>query len=315
MNEDQHLSPVEVELFTQPHRLERKLKQLHKGAVLTKGEFVTDIPGYVNDMEWNFFDELHRYYVHNTYHDMLKVFSGKSFSVNIVKPGNLPVFIQVANAKVAPNLFYQTMSILGVFYIHQIMELEQLDRQVRLTRRWYTVSHWLFRPLHGFLNRSLMKLQVKQEEEDNDIIRHRRLQLRDDGFRFTTDKADFTNSNQLTHNVIFPESDLESRVSIVHVTDDKVESLKAGILELMAKKEAGGLRVWPGICPHEGAAMTGEHICNGVAECPWHGLKFDGVLLEEGGAPWSFMAFDVSLGAGELVVKRAGNVSTQPAAA
>lgn len=306
-------SDVQVELFTDLTRLERQLKSLHPGAVITTGAYVSDIPGYINDMEWNFYDEIHRFYVHNTYHDMLKVFSGKTFSVNVVKWGNWPVFIQVANAKVAPNLFYQTMSILGIFYVHQIMVLEQLDRQVRLDRRWYTVSHWLFKPLHRLLNGRLMKLQVKQDDEDNEQIRHRRLALRDKGFHFTTDKADFTNSNQLTNHVIFPPGDAEARLPLVGISADAPQNVTVGLLELLAWREGDGVRVWPGICPHEGALMASAHMCDGAMQCPWHGRRFKGEYLQDGGAAWQFLDFSVTVERGELVARRGASVRTKAA--
>lgn len=304
------ITGIEVELFTKPDLLEQKLTKLHRGAVFTKGEYISNIPGYINDMEWNFYDELHRYYVHNTYHDMFKIFSGKTFSVNLVKWGSWPIFIQVANAKVAPNLFYQTMSILGVFYVHQIMELEQLNREVRLSRSWYIVSHWLFKPLHPFLSRNIMTLQVKQDIEDNEQIRHRRLNLRDKKFKFTTDHATFTNSNQLTNNVIFPEGPKESHYSAISTLSDTPQHITLGILELIVAREKNGIRVWPGICPHEGAALNSTHLCEGIAHCPWHGRQFSGKLLIEKGKPWRFLDFEVSLQDNALVASRVTHAAT-----
>ncbi len=302
---DASVNGVEIELFTQPERLELKLKELHKGAVITKGNYISEVPGYVNDMEWNFYDELHRYYVHDTYHDMFKVFSGKTFSVNLVKWGKWPIFIQVANAKVAPNLFYQTMSILGIFYVHQIMKIEPLERSLKLTRSWYIVSHWLFKPLHAFLNRSMLKLQTKQDIEDNEQIRHRRLSLRDAGFHFKTDCPDFTNSNQLTNNVIFPASEKTSRLNLSNLLNDAApQNITLGILELLIKREGNSIRVWPGICPHEGASLNSQHLCKEFIHCPWHGRRFPGTLLQEGGAPWRFMDFDVSLQNNSLIAER-----------
>jgi nitrite reductase/ring-hydroxylating ferredoxin subunit len=302
---DKTVAPeIEVERFTQPERLEQSLKRLHAGAVISKGEYSSDIPGYINDMEWNFYDEIHRIYVHDTYHEMQKIFSGKTFSVNLVKWRNWPVFIQVANAKVAPNLFYQTMCIFGIFYIHQIMELEQRNREIRLTRKWLTMSHWLFRFLHGPINRQLMKLQVKQDQEDNSLIRHRRLALRDAGYHFLTDTATFTTANQLTNNVYFPQSPPLAVWKLSGVSAQEKQSITVGILELLIVREGEGLRVWPGICPHEGAAMTAEHLCEGVIHCPWHGRKFNGNLLVVGGESWQFMDFEVALEPDQLVVRR-----------
>ncbi len=299
------LTEAEVELFIKPERLEQKLKALHPGAVVTQDKYVSDIPGYIHDMEWNFYDELHRYYVHNTYHDMFKAFSGKTFSVNLVKWGKLPIFIQVANAKVAPNLFYQTMSIFGIFYVHQIMELQALDRQVRLHRSWYIVSHWLFKPLHSLLSRSMMKLQVKQDIEDNEQIRHRRLALRDKSFRFRTDKPTFTNSNQLTNNVIFPPQKDELRFELKEISSNQPSKITIGHLELMIKRESEGFRLWPGICPHEGAELNATHLCDNIVQCPWHGRRFSGHLLKTEQDSWCFMGFKIKLDKEALIVTEA----------
>lgn len=303
-------SDLEVELFIEPERLERNLKKLHSGAVITADAYTSDVPGYINDLEWNFYDEIHRLYVHNTYHDMLKVFSGKTFSVNLVKWGNLPIFIQVANAKVAPNLFYQSMSILGILYVHQVMVLEQINRNVRLTRRWYIVSHWLFKPLHKILNRKLMKLQVKQDVEDNEQIRQRRLDLRDAGYHFTTDRANFTNSNTLTNNVIFPGSESEASIRLADIRGDEAQNIVIGILELLVQREGNGIRVWPGICPHEGASIGKQHMCGEeMVQCPWHGRRFKGTLIEEGSEPWSFMDFEITVEKAEMVARRVKNAA------
>lgn len=301
---------IEVELFTRLEGLEQKLKKLHKGAIFTKDEYISNIPGYINDMEWNFYDELHRYYVHNTYHDMFKVFSGKTFSVNIVKWGGLPIFIQVANAKVAPNLFYQTMSVLGIFYVHQIMKLEQLNREVKLSRSWYIVSHWLFKPLHFLLNKKMKKLQIKQDIEDNAQIRHRRLSLRDRGFCFKTDTPTFTTSNQLTNHVIFPPSEKEIKFPLSGLSNEGAHNITIGVLELIVQREQEGIKIWPGICPHEGAALTSANLCEGIINCPWHGRRFTGKFLKNGEDAWQFMDFKITLVNDELILCRIKQVVT-----
>ncbi len=296
------MTDIQVEMVTKPENLKKSLQAL-KGTAITYNEYISDVPGYINDMEWNFYDEIHRIHVHNTYHDMLKVFSGKTFSVNLVKFGKWPVFIQVSNAKVAPNIFYQTMS-LGFFYIHQIMKLEQLDRKVRVTRQWYTVSHWLFKPLHTYLNARLMKLQIKQDIEDNETIRERRLALRDTGYRFTTDKADFVNSNKLTDNVIFPPDKKAASIHIADLANNTTQKITVGILELLVTRQNNLLLVWPGICPHEGASLTPDNVCTGIVKCPWHGRLFKGVLIQEGAPAWRFMNFVVKIEKAALIVSQ-----------
>ena len=44
---------------------EQALKVLHRGMVITQGEYASDVPGFIHDLDWNFYDEIHRIYVHN----------------------------------------------------------------------------------------------------------------------------------------------------------------------------------------------------------------------------------------------------------
>jgi nitrite reductase/ring-hydroxylating ferredoxin subunit len=297
----------ELENYLTPQQLEPALRALHPGMSITKCEYVSDVVGSLVDLEWNFFDEVHRIYVHGTYDDMFKIFSGKTFSINLVRLGRLPIFIQVANGKIRDGLFYQVMSVLSIIYCHQIVEVEQVSEGViRLSRRWLTASHWIFRPLHFFFNRMLMRLQIKQDVEDNDLIRERRYRLRAGGFRFTTDEPDFTNSNRLNDHVKFPPGPVESRLDISSVAPavgDK-ERVKVGQLELLLERKEQGFRVWPGICSHEGATLETSHLCDGSVACPWHGRKFrGGELRSDPPTKWQFLDFEVSLVRNELVVR------------
>src|SRR5262245_7950772 len=95
--------------YIPPEQIAAYLKRLHPGMTMTEGAHSALVPGYIRDLEWNFFDELHRYFVHNTYDEMYKVMAGKFFSVNIVRWKKLPVFIMVANAKIEDRLFYQCL--------------------------------------------------------------------------------------------------------------------------------------------------------------------------------------------------------------
>jgi len=178
-------------------RLPEHLKELHPGMVVTHGHHESLVPGYLKDLEWNFYDELHRQCVHDTYHGLYKVMTGKYFSVNVVRWGNLPIFMQVANAKITDGMFYQSMTVLGIIMLHQVQRISQKTDEVLIEVDWYTASHWAFRWLHGPFNRRLLRLQRKQDVEDNVEIRGRRRDLRKRGFGFATDDADFVNSNRL----------------------------------------------------------------------------------------------------------------------
>jgi nitrite reductase/ring-hydroxylating ferredoxin subunit len=284
----------------------KHLKNLHAGVTITHGTHESLVPGYLNDLEWNFYDELHRYYVHDTYHGLYKVMTGKYFSVNVVKWGNLPVFIQVANAKIADGLFYQSMTVLGIIMLHQVQRITQKDDNVLIQVDWYTASHWLFRWLHGPFNRRLLKLQKKQDREDNEEIRGRRRDLRHRGFKFATDDPDFINANRLTNHVLTPEFDQPTRFPLAELAPGRIERLVRGPIELLAKPfENGDVHVWPALCPHEGADLHERHMCEGVIECPWHGRKFPGALLRSNSADsYRYLDMTVRVADGAIEVVR-----------
>jgi nitrite reductase/ring-hydroxylating ferredoxin subunit len=268
--------------YLRPDEIEKHLAELHPGVIVTKGSHESLVPGYIPDLEWNFYDELHRYYVHDTYHGMYKVMTGKYFSVNVVRWGNLPVFMQVANAKIADGMFYQSMTVLGIIMLHQVQTITQQDEQVLIHVDFYVASHWLFKVLHRPFAKRLLKLQRKQDEEDNNEIRYRRRHLRQEGFSFLIDDPDFINSNRLTDHVRFPPFEGPFKISVDGLVQDTTQPVKVGPIELLLRRqENGDVHVWPGLCPHEGAGLDESDICSGVLRCPWHGRKFPGALLRK----------------------------------
>jgi len=274
----------------------KHLAKLHPGMVLTTGHHESLVPGYIKDLEWNFYDEMHRFYVHNTYDEMYKVMAGKYFSVNTVRWKNLPIFVQVANAKIKDHMFYQTMTIFGIIYVHQVMTLtQQTEDKVLLEVNWWTGSHWLFKWLHRPFNNSLLKLQMKQDREDNEIIRGRRLDLRRRKFSFLTDEPTFINSNKLANHVILPKMPQPFRLDLKTYSLGELHRIECGVLEILIKRlDEINVEIWPGVCPHEGALIDKHHLCNEVAVCPWHGRRFSKVVLNDTDKnTWKFLTMQV----------------------
>lgn len=276
-------------------RLAEHLRQLHPGMVVTQGHHESLVPGYINDLEWNFYDELHRQHVHDTYHGLYKVMTGKYFSINVVRWGNLPIFMQVANAKIGEGMFYQSMTVLGIIVLHQVQRISQRQDEVLIEVDWYTASHWVFRWLHGHFNRRLLQLQKKQDIEDNTEIRGRRRDLRRRGFGFATDDPDFINSNRLTDNVRLPRLAAPARIELADCAIGEVHRVACGPIELLLRrKSADQVEVWPALCPHEGGLMDETHLCDGELVCPWHGRRFRPVLLGNGARPsWCFLSVTI----------------------
>lgn len=291
--------------YLQPEQIPKHLSKLHSGMVITENTYESVVPGTVHDMEWNFYDEPHRQYVHNTYDNLYKVMTGKYFSVNIVRWKKLPIFFQVANAKIDDGMMYQSMTILGIICVHQIATFTPKDKHtIILNVKWWTASHWIFKWLHRPFNKMLLKLQKKQDREDNEEIRQRRVDLRCAGFSFTTDNPDFINSNTLSNNVILPDFISPTSLSIEAYSPNQIHSIKLGPLELMLKKIEEGVQIWPGICPHEGALLDSKHICEGVAHCPWHGRTFNKRILNKNNPLWLFLNVKVDLSGTELIISK-----------
>ncbi len=271
------------------------LKKLHPGMSLSHCQFASLVPGYVHDLEWNFYDEPHRQYVHHTYDDMYKVMMGKYFSVNIVRWKTLPIFFQVANAKISDGLFYQSMNILGILCVHQVVRfIQQEEHKVLLDIHWWTASHWLFKWMHYPFNKKLLQLQRKQNYEDNTEIRQRRTNLRQNGFSFITDNPDFMNSNTLTNKVRMPVIEKEFLIELHPYELNKIHRIQCGPMELLFNYKADNtVELWPGVCPHEGAFIGEKNICNGVAVCPWHGRTFTKVTLNDKKRHWRFLNVNV----------------------
>ncbi len=306
----------QIEYCPSPDSLEREIRQLTAGMAVTRGHHESVVPGQVNDLEWNAFDLWHRVFVHKTYLESMNVVRGKHFAVQLTRIGRLPIYTMVANAKIATGLLYQCIDVLGVLYVHQVVRLEQAEDQVRVVIDWFTASHWAFRILHGFFNRRLLVLQRKQDGEDLQI-RARRWELRKRGFRFATDVPDFINSNLLSDHVVLPALADPVRKRLSEIPAGQVERVPAGPIELLVERVPGGVKVWPGVCPHEGAALEACHRReDDVLHCPWHGRRFKAVTLssEGQGQTWSFLGLSVKLEKDELVVSDT-RASEEPASA
>ncbi len=108
--------------------------------------------------------------------------------------------------------------------------------------------------------------------------------MRKAGFRFTTDVPDFINSNMLTDNVIVPESQHTAQASLAALKEGVKEEVKLGQLTFLAEKRGADYTIWPTVCPHEGAKMRKDKICEkGAIHCHWHGRAFPSVTLSQSG--------------------------------
>jgi hypothetical protein len=294
---------TEVGDYVRPEQIAERLKQLHPGAVVSRGHLETKVRGHILDGEWGVFDLIHRIHVHHTYPNFIPLISSKDISVLVTPWGKLPIFFQVVTARVGPAAYYQTFSIFGVLYCHQISQMVQMDDEIHVSMDWFLVSHWLFKWMHRLFDRRLARLQKDQGDEDAPL-RDRRLDLRKRGVRFVTDEPDFINANDLSDHVILPSAELPLRLLLRQAADGSYRHISAGPIELLVKKEADELTVWPGLCPHEGAKLEEKNLCENRLTCPWHGRTFGATRLPKGGtAVFRYLGLIIERDGDDLVVK------------
>ena len=300
--EKSYMRETEVQQYVKPEHVAARLKKLHPGAVVTQGRLETKVKGHILDSEWGVFDLIHRVHVHHTYPNFIPLLSSKDVSVLITPWGRLPIFFQVATSRVGPAAYQQTFSIFGVLYCHQVSQMTQEGDEVRVTMSWFLVSHWLFKWMHYLFDKRLARLQKEQGEEDAPL-RERRWELRKRGIRFVTDQPDFINANDMSDHVILPPMALPLRIPLTHIADGKCQDVSAGPLELLVRKQADAWTVWPALCPHEGAKLGEEHLCENRLTCPWHGRAFGPTnLLQRGGAPLRYLGLNIQRDGDDLVV-------------
>lgn len=272
----------QVESYVRPERIPERLKRLAPGTVLSHSGLEFECDGYLEDSEWGVFDLTHRVYVHHTYDNFIPLISSKDVSILVTRFGKLPLFFQVMTTRIARGLYYQSFSVFGILYCHQIVRLRQEGEKTRVNIDWYLVSHWLFKFLHVPFNWRLRKLQLIQYGEDAPL-RERRLELRKRGLTFVTDSPDFLNANDLGDHVILPPQTWPLRAKLPKMAVGQTTHVQVGPFELLLRRDADGLMAWPGLCPHEGAKLEASHVCDDQLFCPWHGRKFRPAKLRPGG--------------------------------
>lgn len=260
-------------LYISRRLLSEKIRRFTAGMAVTSGTFEILVPGQLSDMEWNQMDQLHRTYVHRTYDRALRIVIAEDYAVSLTQWGNWPFLITVSDSRVAPGLFYQSMTLAGIVFLQSVIAMTVEGNAVRLRDDWYIASHRLFSFLHKPLNRRLLSLNARLNSEDAEI-RERRRVLRLDGFTFSSDPPNFLTSNNLTDHTIYPKLGGGS-ISVADLPTEEFARRRVGSIDFLLRREAGdAISIIPAACPHEGGPLERGRICDGHIECPWHGLQF-----------------------------------------
>lgn len=272
-----HFDPRLIEFndaaFLDPGKIDEALRRLMPNAYLSKGSYSYPSRAPLCDLVWNHMDQNHRPLIHNTYEEAARVFIDRHASFSLTRFGKWPVAIPVFDGYFRENGFYQVMVLFGLVVVVCLVECKAGENGTSMEISWTTASHWLLRFVHPYLNRRIRLLNEEQNRDD-DPIRDQRVALRKAQYSFVTDSPDFTNANVVANNVKFPAVAGTHAVSVKEIPEGQPQRVAVADRAFVIRRTGGTLEVWPGICPHEGAAIGVEHLKGATVKCGWHGLEF-----------------------------------------
>jgi hypothetical protein len=281
--------------FIKPEDVAQKLQTFAPNMAVTVGKFEIDVPGFLEDMDWNHMDQLHRSHVHNTYDEAVRIAVGKDFAVSLTRWRKIPLFITVSDIRIKPGLFYQCMTIAGLIFVHFIISMEEVNEVVHTKLEWNITSHKWLKFLHKPLDKMLTKLNTRLQIEDSQI-RKQRYHLRKNGYCFASDPADYYSSNNLRNNTIYPELPELSAILLSQFEEGVIQRTSLGKVGFLIKKTTDEYLIWPEVCPHEGGdLLSGKLIDKNQLQCPWHGLRFSAIVVSKQQAQARGYGFDFCL--------------------
>lgn len=268
--------------FIREDKVDESLHRLIPKAHISKGHF--SCPGWAEqrDLLWNHMDQTHRPHIHRTYGEAMRLYIGERAALSLTRFGNWPIVIPVFDGHFKDNGFYQVLCLFGLIVVVNVIESNVTPEGTRMDISWAIASHRLLRFIHPYLHRRLHRLNVVQNAED-DPIRHRRVELRAAGYRFATDEPDFVSSNVIANNVAYPPLSAGRLVSLWDIPAQQTHRIEIGERAFLLRRTEEGVEVWPGVCPHEGAALNVSDVSGRAVRCPWHGLEFGARRLRPGG--------------------------------
>tara|TARA_B100000989_G_C19533072_1_gene471465 strand:- start:9844 stop:10728 length:885 start_codon:yes stop_codon:yes gene_type:complete len=259
----------------------KNVKKFSKSYVTSKDGTTYEVPGTVEDLEWNHMDHAHRPHIHKTYERDLRLYYTKYSATSLTFWKKFPIILHVNDFYVEKGLFSQTINILGIVFVETKVNLKYLAKyKTKMHVDWLITSHWIFKPIHKLLFKTLIKLNNKLQEEDF-VIRNQRANIRKIGYEIIDSQPDYLNSNKMNFNIIYPKLKKPFVKSLADFPYDKnIKVYAENILFIIKKISVNELLIWPGVCPHQGSSLE-DCVSEGDKKvCPWHGLKIPAIKLE-----------------------------------
>jgi nitrite reductase/ring-hydroxylating ferredoxin subunit len=292
--------------FIREDKIDESLSRLIPNVRITKGHFSYPASSETRDLVWNHMDQNHRPFIHQTYNDAMRVAISERTAFSLTRFGNWPIVLPVFDGHFKDNGFYQILTLFGLIVVINIIECHVEGANARMNVDWVIASHRWLSFLHGPLSRRLHRLNQVQNQED-DEMRDRRIEMRAAGYSFSTDVPNFVNSNVVANNVVFPPLQTTQSVAVADLLEGTPRTIEVGDRAYILRRTGETVDVWPGVCPHEGAVLEPKHLSGGMVRCPWHGLEFSARRLTAGGS-----AINVC---GSRIVLIDGKVTLAPAPA
>ena len=288
--------------FIREGKVDEALRRLIPGAHISKGHYSYPARSELRDLVWNHMDQNHRRLIHRTYGEASRIFLDRRASFSLTRFGGWPIIIPVFDGYFKENGFYQVIILFGLIAVINVIECNPDGNDTKMDIGWAIASHRWLRFLHPALSRRFVRLNEVQNRED-DPIRDRRIALRAAGYRFKTDDPDFMNSNVVDNNTVFPPVAAPGEIALGDLPDRQAVQVPIAGRAFILRRDGGGVEVWPGVCPHEGAELAAADLRGAAVRCPWHGLEFAARRLVEGGHGIEICGARLDLTGGRIVVK------------
>ena len=288
--------------------LEASFRTLGPSMAVSKGHYELPSVAEVRDLDWNHMDHHHRHHVHQLYEETLRIARGADCAASLtrIRVGPFKFFVLVTDLRIKPGVFYQVFTIFNLIYVHTITRSIPGkgvgEKGALRTVRWYIVSPRWFKFLHPSINRKMDHINKAQNPQDAPVLKWR-TDIRKKGFSFASDNPDYLNSNLLTMNVRYPKLGQIHRIPVENLPLDQVSIVSAGPIDLLVRRQADHkIEVWLRNCPHEGAPLETGILIGCEFKCPWHGLKFSALVLDQTSSSGKLANFEIKLSSKELVI-------------
>lgn len=234
----------------------------------------------ISDADWNYRDLPHLNFIHTRVDGVLTCAEHDfTSSILVQKIGPfrtlLPVVLMCDSQH--GQVYFTANG--GIALVIETMWREKTDETgCVVTTTYYVGTRRLLSFVRPLIHRMLAKNYRILMKEDLPM-REARADLRQRGFSFRQDTEghSYVNSMKIgVDNLILPSSNGSIIFSLGEIgTTRRTVWNEEQTRAVAASLDNGELRIYPAICPHEGAPLT-DAVCNssGRLECPWHGRAF-----------------------------------------